>query len=180
MAPSASSRAREPAGTLERLRANKWVAFAVVAISVFMGTLDASIVNISLPAIASYFSVALTGTVEWVIIAYLVVVASVLLTIGRLSDLIGRKVVLLGGVAIFTLGSGLLYIKLELSPAVEGTWRAVLLPERERWGKGAGPRRFDRLPQIDLPHRTSWEPRIIESRASSAVYKGTTSQEIQR
>jgi hypothetical protein len=62
----------------------------LVCVGIFMTTLDASIVNISLPAIARAFGVPLSGTIEWVIIGYLVVVAALLLTFGRLSDLVGR------------------------------------------------------------------------------------------
>jgi EmrB/QacA subfamily drug resistance transporter len=88
-------------------RANKWAVLAIVAIGVFMATLDSSIVNISLPAIAHYFGTALTGAVEWVIIAYLVVIAGVLLTIGRLADMIGRKPIWVAGLIIFTAGSAI-------------------------------------------------------------------------
>jgi len=89
------------------MTSNKWVTFLIVAVGVFMSTLDASIVNISLPSIARYFGVALGGAVEWVIIAYLVVIAAILLTIGRLSDLLGRKPIWAAGLAIFTAGSAL-------------------------------------------------------------------------
>src|SRR5437016_4461786 len=85
--------------------ANKWAVLAILAIGVFMATLDTSIVNISLPSIATYFGVPLNGAVEWVIIIYLVVIAGVLLTIGRLADMIGRKPIWAAGLAIFTLGS---------------------------------------------------------------------------
>src|SRR5438128_2255539 len=74
-------------------RAGKWTVFAIVAIGVFMATLDSSIVNISLPVIAHDFGVPLSGAVEWVIIAYLVVTAGTLLTVGRLADMVGRKAV---------------------------------------------------------------------------------------
>src|SRR2546421_3466394 len=86
-------------------RANKWAVLAIIAVGVFMATLDSSIVNISLPTIAHYFGVPLNGAVEWVTIAYLVVVAGTLLTIGRLADMIGHKPVWVAGLVIFTLGS---------------------------------------------------------------------------
>src|SRR5947209_12590836 len=86
---------------------NKWVVFAILAIGIFMATLDSSIVNISLPAIASYFGVPLSGAVEWVIIAYLVIIAGVLLTAGRLADMIGRKAMWVTGLAVCTLGSAI-------------------------------------------------------------------------
>ncbi len=87
--------------------AGKWVVFAIVATGIFMATLDSSIVNISLPAIARYFGVALSGSIEWVIIAYLMVVAATLLTIGRLADMMGRKGIWTTGLIIFTLGSAI-------------------------------------------------------------------------
>src|SRR5450759_3397037 len=85
--------------------ASKWAVMAIIAIGVFMATLDTSIVNISLPVIARSFGVPLSGAIEWVIIAYLVVIAGVLLTTGRLSDMIGRKPIWPAGLIIFTLGS---------------------------------------------------------------------------
>jgi len=85
--------------------ASKWAVMAIIAIGVFMATLDTSIVNISLPVIARSFGVPLSGAIEWVIIAYLVVIAGVLLTTGRLSDMIGRKPIWTAGLIIFTLGS---------------------------------------------------------------------------
>ncbi len=85
--------------------ANKWVILTLAAVSSFMTTLDASIVNIGLPAIARSFGVPLNGAIEWIIIGYLIVIAAVLLSFGRLADMIGRKPVLLAGLAVFTLGS---------------------------------------------------------------------------
>ncbi len=99
----------EPAtasGLLEE-RANKWAVFALAAPGAFMTTLDSSIVNISLPSIARAFHVPLSGAVEWIIIGYLVVIAGVLLTAGRLADMIGRKPIFIAGIATFTLGSAI-------------------------------------------------------------------------
>ncbi len=84
---------------------SKWTVLVILAIGIFMATLDSSIVNISLPTISSYFHVPLSGEIEWVIIAYLVVIAGVLLTIGRLADMVGRKNLLVIGLVVFTLGS---------------------------------------------------------------------------
>ena len=95
-----------PASSLEE-SANKWAILALAGTGAFMTTLDSSIVNISLPSIARAFGVPLNGAVEWVIIGYLVVIAAVLLTAGRLADMIGRKPIFLVGIAVFTLGSAI-------------------------------------------------------------------------
>src|SRR5260370_34958222 len=50
-------------------RANKWAVLAIVAIGVFMATLDSSIVNISLPAIVTDFGTPLAGPVDWITIS---------------------------------------------------------------------------------------------------------------
>jgi EmrB/QacA subfamily drug resistance transporter len=84
---------------------NKWLTFGLVGVGVFMATLDTSIVNVSLPVIAHYFAVPLGAAVEWVVIAYLVSTAALLLSVGRVADLVGRKTVWLVGLTIFTCGS---------------------------------------------------------------------------
>ncbi|MBV9355977.1 MAG: MFS transporter [Chloroflexi bacterium] len=80
---------------------------ALSGAAAFMTTLDASIVNISLPTIARAFGVPVTGSLEWVLIGYLVVIAATLLSLGRLADMLGRKPIFLAGVALFSLGSAL-------------------------------------------------------------------------
>jgi EmrB/QacA subfamily drug resistance transporter len=112
--------------------ANKWAVLIIVGIGVFMATLDSSIVNISLPVIARAFGVSLNGAVEWVIIAYLVVIAGVLLTIGRLADMIGRKPIWATGLVIFTIGSAISGAALSLgmliaSRALQGLGGALIM-----------------------------------------------------
>jgi EmrB/QacA subfamily drug resistance transporter len=101
----AGRRQTEPGG--RRASTNKWAVLGLVVVGTFMTTLDTSIVNISLPSIARTFHTPFGGAVEWVIIAYLVVIAASLLPIGRVSDLIGRKPVWMAGLGLFTLGSAL-------------------------------------------------------------------------
>src|SRR2546425_10730569 len=86
-------------------QANKWVVLILVALGAFMTTLDSSIVNIGLPAIAHTFGVGVSGTIEWIIIGYLIVIAAFLLTLGRLADMVGRKLIYEAGLVIFVLGS---------------------------------------------------------------------------
>jgi len=86
---------------------DKWVVFVLAAAASFMTTLDGSIVNIGLPSIADTFHVGVSGATEWIIIGYLVVIAALLLTFGRLADMIGRKPIFLAGLLVFVLGSAL-------------------------------------------------------------------------
>jgi EmrB/QacA subfamily drug resistance transporter len=86
---------------------NKWILLVLSAAATFMTTLDGSIVNIGLPSIARTFHVGISGATEWIIIGYLVVIAAVLLTFGRLADMIGRKPIFLTGLVVFILGSAL-------------------------------------------------------------------------
>src|SRR5437588_4436445 len=86
-------------------QANKWVVLMLVALGAFMTTLDSSIVNIALPAIAHTFGVGVSGAIEWIIIGYLIVIAASLLTLGRLADMVGRKPIYEAGLVIFVLGS---------------------------------------------------------------------------
>src|SRR3954453_6720426 len=83
---------------------HKWWALVTVAIGTFMATLDSSIVNVSLPSILKYFNSDL-ATIQWVVLAYLLTITSLLLTFGRLADIWGRKKVYTIGFGIFTVGS---------------------------------------------------------------------------
>lgn len=83
---------------------NKWQVFSLVAIGIFMSTLDGSIVNIAVPSIMRDFGVSL-ATIQWVVMIYLLTVTSLLLSFGRLSDLRGRRQVYSLGLVCFTAGS---------------------------------------------------------------------------
>ncbi len=83
----------------------RWVALNI-SIGVFMSTLDASIVNISLPTIIQSLNTHLTA-VAWVVMAYLIIITGCLLLMGRLSDLFGQRRIYLFGFLTFTLGSAL-------------------------------------------------------------------------
>ncbi len=82
----------------------KWGVFSLVAIAVFISSLDGSIVNIALPAIMKDLKVPLT-TIEWIPLIYLLTISSLLLAFGRLSDIKGRRWVYVRGFVIFTIGS---------------------------------------------------------------------------
>ena len=85
----------------------KYVVLTNTTIGTFMALLDSNIVLISLPTIIR--DLPGTTTVEgiWIILGYVLVTASLLLTIGRLADLYGRVRLYNVGFAVFTIGSGL-------------------------------------------------------------------------
>jgi EmrB/QacA subfamily drug resistance transporter len=85
-------------------KTQNWLIFLMVAIGIFMATLDGSIVNIALPSIMADFAVPL-ATIQWVVMIYLLTVTSLLLSFGRLSDIRGRRMVYSLGLCLFSLGS---------------------------------------------------------------------------
>ncbi|HEX8908757.1 MAG TPA: MFS transporter, partial [Anaeromyxobacteraceae bacterium] len=97
---------RAPAGASAEPARSPWLGFSAVAVGTFMATLDGSIVNVALPTLRRELRAALSG-VEWVVTAYLLVISVALLTAGRLGDLLGHRRVYVGGMLLFTLGSGL-------------------------------------------------------------------------
>lgn len=88
----------------EKTTKKKWIALACLAIGVFMSTLDTSIVNISLPALVKDLNTDF-ATVQWVVISYVLVIASLILTAGRLGDMHDKRKIYLCGLVIFTIGS---------------------------------------------------------------------------
>ncbi len=92
-----------------RIRDNRnaaWFVVATVCIGAFMGQLDASIVTVALPTLQRAFGTTLAG-VEWIALAYLIALVSLVAPIGRLADMAGRKMLYLFGFALFVIGSAL-------------------------------------------------------------------------
>jgi EmrB/QacA subfamily drug resistance transporter len=82
----------------------RWLSLAVVCLAQLMVVLDATIVNVALPAIQRDLHFA-QGDLTWVVNAFLVTFGSFLLLAGRLGDLFGRRRVFLAGVIVFTAAS---------------------------------------------------------------------------
>ena len=85
---------------------NKWMVLIAVSMGVFLATIDGSIVNIGLNTIVNDLHQPLY-VVEWVVLAYMLTISTLMLSVGRLSDMIGKKKLYLAGIIIFTVGSGL-------------------------------------------------------------------------
>jgi EmrB/QacA subfamily drug resistance transporter len=90
----------------EFLYEHKWRIFGVMMIGWAMSLLDISIVNISIPELQDEMSTDI-GTVTWVINAYNIVFAVLLVSMGRLADQFGRRKFFVIGLAVFTIGSAL-------------------------------------------------------------------------
>ncbi|MEW5718954.1 MAG: DHA2 family efflux MFS transporter permease subunit [Chloroflexota bacterium] len=83
---------------------SKWFVFASIAAGTFLATLDGSIVNIALPTLERELHTQF-AVVQWVVLGYLLTIVTLMLSIGRLADMIGKKWLYLAGVIVFTLGS---------------------------------------------------------------------------
>jgi EmrB/QacA subfamily drug resistance transporter len=82
----------------------KWLVLFAVAMAIFLGTVDGSIVNVALPTLVDEFDTSF-GVVQWVVLAYNLTQATLVLGIGRLGDMIGKKMIFTAGFAVFTVGS---------------------------------------------------------------------------
>src|SRR5437899_11016389 len=111
---------------------NRWRAFALLAVSFFMTIVDLTIVNVALPTIgrALHFS---ESNLQWVVTAYGITFGGFLLLGGRAADLLGRRRILMLGLAVFTaasLGAGLATSSgfLIAMRGLQGLGAAVVLP----------------------------------------------------
>ena len=82
----------------------KWHVMAAVSMGVFLATIDGSIVNVALPTLVRELDTNF-ATVQWVVLAYLLALSTLMLSMGRLGDMIGKKPVYATGFVIFTIGS---------------------------------------------------------------------------
>ncbi len=96
---------RRPASIAARPNAH-WYVVGTVCVGAFMGQLDASIVVLALPTLQRSFHTTL-GAVEWVSLAYLLVLVAMVTAVGRFADMVGRKLLYIYGFAIFIVGTAL-------------------------------------------------------------------------
>jgi EmrB/QacA subfamily drug resistance transporter len=111
---------------------NRWRAFALLAVAFFMTVIDLTIVNVSLPTIGRDLHFSDTN-LQWVVTAYALTFGGFMLLGGRVADLLGRRRILMVGLALFTaasLGAGLSTgsVFLIAARAVQGLGAALMLP----------------------------------------------------
>jgi EmrB/QacA subfamily drug resistance transporter len=110
----------------------KWWTLGALCFALFMIMLDNTIVNVALPAIQTDLGIS-RSELEWTVAVYALTFASLLLTGGKLGDLLGRRLIFLIGVAVFTGSSlfcGLSSSAGELiaARAVQGVGAALMMP----------------------------------------------------
>jgi EmrB/QacA subfamily drug resistance transporter len=111
---------------------NKWLVLAVVGAAFFMTILDVAIATVALPSIQKDLQIG-ESTVQWVLTAYAITFGGFLLLGGRCADLLGRRVVFIVGLIVFTLASlacGLASSSSFLigARAVQGVGAAIISP----------------------------------------------------
>ncbi len=79
-------------------------ALAGLSLSMLLSSLGTSITNVGLPTLAQVFGASFQQ-VQWVVLAYLLTITVLIVSVGRLGDLVGRRRLLLGGLTLFTLAS---------------------------------------------------------------------------
>ncbi|HXC78194.1 MAG TPA: DHA2 family efflux MFS transporter permease subunit [Candidatus Acidoferrum sp.] len=112
---------------------NPWIVLLVLVTGFFMIMLDTTIVNVAIPAMSAGLKISLDG-VLWVLNAYILVYAVLLITAGRLGDLYGQRNLFAAGLAIFTLASALCGLsqnenQLIAARVLQGVGGALLVPQ---------------------------------------------------
>ena len=115
--------------TVDNASAAPTVRWALVSLSlsILLSSLGTSIANVGLPTLAQAFDASFQQ-VQWVVLAYLLAITTLIVSAGRLGDLIGRRRLLLAGIGVFTLASFLC----SLAPTLGG-----LIAARALQGLGA-------------------------------------------
>lgn len=115
------------AATEQASGGNRRWALISLALSMLLSSLGISIANVALPSLADAFDTSFQR-VQWVVLSYLLTVTITIVTAGRLGDLVGHRRMLIGGISLFALASG-------LCGAVSSLW--LLIAARALQGLGA-------------------------------------------
>ncbi|MEE8466255.1 MAG: MFS transporter [Dehalococcoidia bacterium] len=84
----------------------KWWVFGTIAVGTFLSVVDHGSVLVALPSIERHFGSDLP-TVQWIVVGYALAISVLILPMGRLGDIIGRRQVYVGGMVIFVVAAGL-------------------------------------------------------------------------
>jgi EmrB/QacA subfamily drug resistance transporter len=114
----------------ERTSSVRW-ALASLSLSMLLSSLGTSIANVGLPTLAQAFGASFQE-VQWIVLAYLLAITTLIVSAGRLGDITGRRRLLLAGVFLFTMASILCGIATTLglliaARAVQGAGGAIMM-----------------------------------------------------
>ncbi|MCD0448823.1 DHA2 family efflux MFS transporter permease subunit [Actinocorallia sp. API 0066] len=118
---------------LGRWRGNPWAILLTLSLGFFMTLLDLTIVNIAIPNMLSHLDASF-DEVLWVVNGYVLILAVLLITCGRLGDLRGQRPMFVTGVAVFTVASLLCGVSQEAwqliaARVLQGLGAALLMPQ---------------------------------------------------
>jgi EmrB/QacA subfamily drug resistance transporter len=122
---------------MAQARTNPWLVLVVLTMGFFMILLDTTIVNVAIPAMSSNTNDGLNTTLDqilWILNAYILVYAVLLITAGRLGDLFGQRNLFALGLVVFTVASALCGVsqnatELILARIAQGVGGALLTPQ---------------------------------------------------
>ncbi|MGK9260826.1 MFS transporter [Sinorhizobium meliloti] len=128
--PAVAARDDAAGANPHRAASARW-ALASLSLSMLLSSLGTSIANVGLPSLATAFSASFQQ-VQWVVLAYLLAITTLIVGIGRLGDIVGRRRLLLAGILLFTVASGLCGAAPSLqlliaARAVQGLGAAVMM-----------------------------------------------------
>ncbi len=108
-----------------------WQALAGLSLSMLLASLGTSIANVGLPTLATAFDASFQQ-IQWVVIAYLLATTTLVVGVGRLGDIFGRRKLLLAGIALYTASSALCaaaptFEALVAARALQGLGAAIML-----------------------------------------------------
>ncbi|MBK9673697.1 MAG: MFS transporter [Betaproteobacteria bacterium] len=101
--PTIAGRDEAVAGSAERTPSVRW-ALASLSLSMLLSSLGTSIANVGLPTLAQAFNASFQE-VQWIVLAYLLAITTLIVSVGRLGDITGRRRLLLVGIFLFTVAS---------------------------------------------------------------------------
>ncbi|RUW66438.1 MFS transporter, partial [Mesorhizobium sp. M2A.F.Ca.ET.067.02.1.1] len=102
-------------------------ALASLSLAMLVSSLATSIANVALPTLSVVFAASFPA-VQWVVLAYLLAITALIVSVGRLGDLVGRRLLLIAGLALFSAAS----FAAALAPSL-----ALLIAARAVQGLGA-------------------------------------------
>jgi EmrB/QacA subfamily drug resistance transporter len=106
-------------------------ALITLSLSMLLSSLGTSIANVGLPTLAQAFDASFQE-VQWVVLAYLLAITTLIVSVGRLGDLMGRRRLLLAGIVLFTAASALCGVAptlglLVAARAIQGLGAAIMI-----------------------------------------------------